>query len=316
MITRKHIGQSTATARPTGPARISFPFWSKGDRRTVLIEQDYHQDWATLSSPVVGAPLNIASINVNGYQLPQEATRSILLEETQPQPIGGGLAQFTRIFGVVPQPREEPAQLVARYPGRASSTATTAVYSAYGTTPGASTVSAGDVGAFLFGVYGYTYYAFGSPVKSGIATWLGRTAEMASASPFSVRNDNRAVPTGSSLVFGVVANAVFTDIRFLGWRALGIPGRSPRTVTTYGKRKIQYAYGLDAATTLAKAAVPLVVTNAAGEEVDTLSATTIPTLSAWKQSVTAGEFFIPEPASINEWLGPIYSVETLYAPYD
>lgn len=307
-MTRKNIGLATTSPRPTGAARITFPFWTKGDAETLIIEQDYHQDWGTLRPPAVGTPIDLSQLNVSSYQLPSNASRCWLVEESAPADLGGGLASFTRTFSLLPQSRREPAFFTAQYPGREYSSLGKQNRAAWKEYPAVNTITAADIGKTIFGIFGGTFYStiaagFTGTYVNMLVPFYSRRAVLTSVSPFSVKNDN-GIPFGDTIL--------------LGWGTSPSLGRTPKAQAVSGYSITEYAVGMGQAAILAagKEKLTIIKTEAGiSTETDTLSAATTPTSDEWTNLTSVGASFIAENAAVSQWIGNIYEVTTLYAPY-
>lgn len=321
---------------PTGPARLTYPFWSEGDTTTITIEQDWVQSWTTYRPPALSSPINFADLKVSGFALPANASACIFLEDTQPQDIGQGCCKVTRTWGTVPITRNIPASFSVALPGftginlngyvRVLSAQTLTLPTGFTTTIAAENVNTGPaIDSFLYGVFlvAFRKLAFGNAgAPNALYSYTFyhdhrsnlRTSRVAVASPLSVTADNGYMPTIAD--FPQLAGWQIIDIRFRGWvnsPYQSIFSRLARNRLVTGYHYFQYAVGRAAAVLLAKDKMEPV--DNSGLVVETLTGTTSPSLSTWLREITNRNSFPSEDSQISRYRGDVWEVVTPYAPY-
>lgn len=284
------------TGGPTGPARITHPFWGEGDYTTIQIEQDWIQSWTTYKPLPLNTPIDFAKIKNTGFVMPPNASACIYLEDTEPQDIGFGCCQVTRRWGTVPIERREPTSASVNYFGQAFRSPS--YQSVIG---GSTTVNSPTIGERVYGIFSYSYRS-GNWFFSFNTVDLRRKAEIIAISPSVViGNDN-----------GFSPSSTFQQYTFKGWTSLRSPSKGPRSrfVSCYTVKK--YVIGLSAASF--ESLESLQITSSTGAVTDTMTETTEPTQTAWRSMINAGDYFIAQDTQTTRYKGDIYELSTLYAP--
>lgn len=277
---------------PDGELRVSYPFASMGDNRSIVVERDYLAD-ARYYAP---QPLDSEMDKESRELLRQDCGKLLLVDESATT-AGLGLLRITRTFATVPYSHiERCAQNTVRF-GWASS-GVSYWKKAQWTSDGKYYYILGEpVGARLtvyftsgYKVYDYprsvSLYAYvdedGCRIPISAVTYRGfwggyRHEQTIVMKPDQVRN---------------MAN-----------------GRIARSGAYDGFTQYDYKHLTDGATyELPQPLTPIDISS--GQETSTLTANTYPSLEQYKQLMLAGEAYQCAEATIARWKGNIYEIAT------
>jgi hypothetical protein len=220
---------------------------------------------------------------------------SYLIEETSPEPIGGGMVQWTRVFSRIPRRRHEGESYAWTMPG----IATEAAY---------ALTAIDQAGSFN---------------SSGSRTRIRTIQDHGVSVGQSVQIAFRAVlgDVDRTMVVNRVVRAVLgprtfevdlvieQDPYYVSVQRVDM-GRDP--VTRVVPSFLQFDYYLPGLPGQVKTfqdipiLQPIIPRDSAGKETDTYGLTTTPTKAQYLADVAAGRLIVPEASTIRRWRGNIF----------
>lgn len=274
-------------ARAMSPRRKTYPF--EGDNQSFYLEQDFYQLFSSFES----LPLDIPDdANPDAY----------LVHETALQELGGGIGKWSRAYAQIPRSRTEMESFAYTLPGVSVDTVSpTRVITSASTVGGNTRIVTSVAHGFVANDGVLITYRVPDPTFPNISYFRQIFREVISA------------PTTTT--FDVI---IVSDIGPITWEttAKNYAGRQPftRVVASY----LQFDYFLPGVS-LGIASLndiplfnPVRILDSTGTEVQSYSATTSPTSSAYKDQVKRGELIVAEPSIVRRWMGNIYERATRY----
>lgn len=279
---------------PDGELRVSYPFASMGDNRSIVVERDYLAD----ARYYVPQPLD-SGMDKESRELLRQDCGELLLVGESAATAGLGFLRITRTFATVPFAHiERCAQNTVRFGWAVDSTASGGGVKAQWTRDDKYYYILGQpVGARLMVYFTSGYNVYDYPRGMTLYAYVAEDGCKIEVSRVTVTGfwggyrDQQTIVMQPSMVYNMTG------------------GRIARSGAYDGFTQYDYKHLPDGKIyELSQPLTPIII--ASGQETSTLSDGTYPSLSDYKQLMLAGEAYQCAEATIARWKGNIYEIAT------